>query len=484
MSALRGIAGLAALAGGFAEGTNRQKRMEQDNADREEQRQFQKAQRARMQKEWADEDAYKTELKQAASPLTVEDGTTYQPAVDDEGNTMPANPTEGTFKVGGKRFMTRMEADQAAQADTPEAQQSRVAGVMRKNARFGEAATLENQGLQTKAARLQVDAGERQAERDKALREMGSLLLNGGGWSAVPKVYERYKDGFTAQVQEDGQGGASVTRIDANGKPAGVTKFASLPEFFSRAAGSFDPAKWAADETERQDRKAETDRNQRNSDRDFALRERVAGAQINALNARTDRMGAGGGGKATGPAPVWDDKADTFLRQRYTVTDPTTGETAVDGGGLQFAKQIALAQAMRNGGDTTSGLGYAFEIDQRIKQQAGGDPAKVAAMRRTLLGSLTMQPDSATTPRAPAAPSAPTPKAQAAQPTQTPAQTQQPEAPSQMRQMLSRMGDEASAQGQQMQAIQRRIKQASSGGAPLTREEVALAQQLRISIPR
>lgn len=480
MSALRGI---AALLGGYTAGRMQAQDREQAQADREEQRQFDRAQRTRMQTQWAEDDAYKADLKQAAAPLSVQDGTVYQPQVDDEGNAMPANPTEGTFKVGGKRFMTRMQADQAAQADSPQAMQSRVADVMRRNARFTEAATLENQGLQ-------LDASKRQADKETALREMGSLLLNGGGWSAVPRVYDRYKDGFTAQVQEDGKGGATVIRIGPDGKEAGRTQFASLPEFFGRAAGAFDPAKWAADETERADKAAEVTRDQGNKDRDFKLREKATDAQIRLLGARTDRMSAGGGGGAGGasnPAPVWDDKADTFLRQRYTVTDPSTGATSVDGGGLQFAKQIALAQSMRNGGDVTSGLGYAFEIDQRIKQQAGDDPVKVAAMRKELLGSL-LTPAQARQPAAqpaaqPQAPSVPRPQ----NPIPTGANqapTGQSEAPSQAARVLTKMSADAQSQGEEIQYVQRRIKEAASGGAPLQRREIDLAQKYRIAIPR
>lgn len=98
----------------------------------------------------------------------------------------------------------------------------------------------------------------------------------------------------------------------------------------------------------------------------------------------TARQKVAGSGAGSNVGPVWDDKADEFLKKRYTVTDET-GKTSVDGQGLQFAKAVALAQARRNGGDTTAALGFAFDIDNRIRAEAGGDPEKVRTMRAELL---------------------------------------------------------------------------------------------------
>jgi len=166
------------------------------------------------------------------------------------------------------------------------------------------------------------------------------------------------------------------------------------------------------------DKNARTD-----ADRRYALdetRTKAQAAREERMARAAERAAAASEAKSQGenrPA-VWDDKADAFLRQRYTAADPTTGEVVVDGGGLQFAKRVALAQAMRNGGDTTTAMGYAFEIDARIKQQAGGDPAKVAAIRGQLLQSLTAEPaPPAAAPAAPAKPAAqPAPAAKPAAP--------------------------------------------------------------------
>lgn len=92
--------------------------------------------------------------------------------------------------------------------------------------------------------------------------------------------------------------------------------------------------------------------------------------------------------KGPGAAPVWDEKADTFLKSRYTAADPVSGEVKVDGNGLMFAKSVALSRARANGGDTTTGLGYAFDVDNRLKDKAGNDPAKLRTLREQYLKSI------------------------------------------------------------------------------------------------
>lgn len=415
---LKSLAGVVALGGGFAQGIDRanerKKRMDAAEAEAE----FQRGQRERLTKMQAEEDAYNADLKDASKPRAVESGEVYQPAVDDEGNTMPANPTAGTLKVGGQRFTDPGAAEQAANdANTPEAMNKRVMATMRGHGRLGEAAALETSQRQGKLADLQATEAQRQAAISAELQDLGRSLMV-GGWAAVPKIYERYNDGFTATVTEDGKGGATVTRIGADGKPVGEFKFANMPEFFSRVAGSFDLAKWSAKELERADRKAERDQDQNNWQADHDLRKRDAAARIARMS--TGGGSGGTGGAAGGPAPVWDDKADTFLRTRYTVTDPTTGQVSVDGAGLKFGKTVALAQARRNGGDVTAALGDAFELDNRIRQKFGGDPAKIQAERQRVLASLT-QPAAAPAP-------APAPQA-AAKPATPPAAAPRPRAP-------------------------------------------------------
>ena len=116
-------------------------------------------------------------------------------------------------------------------------------------------------------------------------------------------------------------------------------------------------------------------------------------------------------------APVWNDKADTFLRDKYAHKDQATGEMTVDGTGMEFAKSVALGIARMNGGDTTVALGQAFEADNKIKAQVDAlvaakkikpeDRAKTLNnMRRQELTNMFSPPVAP----APATPPAPPPK--------------------------------------------------------------------------
>lgn len=115
-----------------------------------------------------------------------------------------------------------------------------------------------------------------------------------------------------------------------------------------------------------------------------------------AYHARMAGVAEGKVGATPGPQeapPIWDDKADAFLRERYTVKDPMTGTVGVDGNGMQFAKVLALGQARINGGDTTRALGYAFERDNLLRAaatdaQGNYDPAKHAQLRQDALRAM------------------------------------------------------------------------------------------------
>ena len=52
-------------------------------------------------------------------------------------------------------------------------------------------------------------------------------------WAGVPKVYDRYNDGNTVAVAEDGKGGATLTFTGKDGKPIGAKTYASPVEFLA-----------------------------------------------------------------------------------------------------------------------------------------------------------------------------------------------------------------------------------------------------------
>lgn len=320
----RGLSALGAVGMGISRGLEDAERRKAAEADRE----FTKQQRARMLTQQQEDDAYRTEVRQAAAPLDVQSGEVYQPAVDDDGNAMPANPTAGTFKVGGQRFGTQAEADKAAtDGNTSEAVNARVGGVMRRYGRFGEAATMASQDRQAQAAQLSLERMKRAEQQDSYLREFGKVILDGGGWKGVGKAYERYGDGFTASVEEDGKGGATVKRFDSTGKLVDSNTFSSLPEMFRRVAGQFDPAKWASDEEARASAAAENAR----KDRELKLREAESEAKVNYYT-RAGRM-TGGGGEAPASEVNPDDTFDAKAAQSFAAAQvQNINKSRVDAG--------------------------------------------------------------------------------------------------------------------------------------------------------
>ena len=97
--------------------------------------------------------------------------------------------------------------------------------------------------------------------------------------------------------------------------------------------------------------------------------------------------------KGSAPAaPIWTDKNDTVLEKLYMGTDPSTGAPTMDGSGMQFAKQVALATAKGNGGDAMSGIAAAAEADAKLKKLAGNDPDKLRTLRSQALAMLHAAP--------------------------------------------------------------------------------------------
>jgi hypothetical protein len=130
------------------------------------------------------------------------------------------------------------------------------------------AADIRQSATQQAASSLALKRAQQQDDFETKFREAAGPLA-ARGWSALPEVYERYDNGFSAQVQEDGKGGATVITLDKDGKEVGRKAFKSLPDFVGEMQARFDPTKWLG----MKEKEAETARVQVNADRDFNLRQ-------------------------------------------------------------------------------------------------------------------------------------------------------------------------------------------------------------------
>lgn len=351
-------------------------------------------------------------VSDAAAPVTPESGEVYQPAVDDEGNAMPANPTAGTFKVAGQRFGDQASADTAAAAaNTPQAQTARMSDAMLKYGDPTGAQALRTGGLHEQAAKLTLDKAQREHANKMFNDTLAPLASHDEIAETLNKGLPPGSPRIKAMPSPDGKkttygtvapdGTITATQHVYDNTPRGLllAKQDAMKDIpiehqlttMHQLALEQHQTDQLASQTEHQ--KGMLGVAQQNADTQEGWR-RDQAAHFRNMEAIARAKGP------NGEAPLWDDKADAFLKSRYTVKDETTGATSVDGDGLQFAKAIALAQAKRNGGDTTSALGYAFDLDNKIKADAKGDPTAMRAGRAKILQAL-MTPKVAPGPQPP-----------------------------------------------------------------------------------
>lgn len=239
------LAFVTGLGGGYMTAQERKRQRDEHEEDRA----WKREQRDRERQQQQRDDTLRTDLQEAGKPVKAQDASTYQPTVDDEGNAMPANPTAGRMSVAGQMVQPEQVDAAVAAANTPMARSERMAGAYEKAGMADKAQSVRTGALQADTAVIQARQMREADERDTKLREVGSLIAR-GGWGAVPKVYERYNDGHTAEVTEDGKGGAIVVTKDKGGKVVARDTYTDLPQLFGRVAGQFDPKLWLGAEKE------------------------------------------------------------------------------------------------------------------------------------------------------------------------------------------------------------------------------------------
>lgn len=337
-----------------------------------------------------------TEIKQDR-PDTMDDRDVGQPGE-------APLPTAG-YDVAGKRFADRAQADAAAaEANTPQAVTTRMADVAMRNGEPLKAQQLRTGAMEEQAAKYKLNDAMR-ADLDAKFN--ADLQANVKDWDSLDKfVSDSAGDGHGGQVKvksvvsPDGKTRTvNVVLPDGSLKPTekvipntpdglalAISELARMPA--EKKLAHLHQKAVLEQQAQRDANTAEYQRGMLDVARDRNATN-IEIAQIRADAAEARRAAAGG----ASAAPIWDDKADTFLRERYTVKNPDTGAISVDGNGLQFAKQIAQAAARdRFGGDTTRALGLAFELDGKIAAEAGGDPTKIRAGREAILRQLIAAP--------------------------------------------------------------------------------------------
>lgn len=396
MSIARALAILGAGASGFQGGqeqARQRSRQEEDDAFRREQRDRQRTDWSRSDEEYARKQADQAAERAAMAPTEMKP----ELAPDQQG--------PQAFQVAGKTIADPAAAEAATQAyNAPQAGMRRAAGAVRDPMR---AAELQGRANQAETGDLNLQQS-REAAASSAFDKELVTSVQKKGWQGLADFMSKSKaDGMGGQskfaVKVEG-GNATIYPVGPDGTAMGQgmtlpdTEEGKAKATFLLSQKTTPAQKLEHFRTERNDidrrddKKADNERADKAEERRGKHEDRMFQATLR-QTAAAERAAAAKASGASGEGPVWDDKADAFLRQRYTVTDPTTGVVGVDGAGLDFGKALALAQSRRNGGDATRAIGYAFDADSKLRAAATDpkgqyDPAKHNMLRQLALKSL------------------------------------------------------------------------------------------------
>lgn len=357
---------------------------------------------ARKRKDWTTTDA----IESAAASTTVQERSFAAPTT----GPIEESPVVTSFDTAGATFADKAAAEAAARSyNAPVATYARMSDEAQKRGKADLAKAYKDFAEHAKSngflalhaanAPAGITAEDIKAGRVPDADVVGLDEFNKTGAYQLPK-------GVRRKFIVDELGRPDYILVGQDGKQVGNFSGGQIQTIYDKATARQD----RQDTISRQDKEADNKRDQRKLDITenyyTGVLDNKREAEANRLEIASMRAVAARGGQGQSGAPVWDKDADKTLLTHYTVLDPTTGAKALDGDGLQFGKQVALARARAGGGDTTMAIGYAVAKDAQIRKLAGNDPVKLQQLRAGYLASLTGQGQDAPAPK-PAAPAAP-----------------------------------------------------------------------------
>lgn len=439
----------AGLGEGFLDGKDKQKKdARQKKLDDQADAEFQ----ARQEDRQADKSKRRA-VAAAGATVDVEQGAggmTKPATMDNRDVGQPdtaAMPNAGLLPgavVQGKNYADPAQAQAAAAAaNQPDARATRIAAAMYGAGDAAGGIQMEAAARQGKAADLQIKQAEEAAARDKMFRETASLVAR-GGWAAIPKVYDQYNDGNSAQVVEDGKGGATVVAMDKDGKEVGRKQFASLDQFMLGVLPQLDPKLWVTENARAGERAADAahktavlDETKRSNQANEAIKGDVAAAKIDAATARAEasRAKAAAAGTPVGvTAKELEDASKTISTRMTEIYQPKEGMTPEERDGLGKQRDKAASEAqgiyrLNNTGGNVIDTGtaiYAARLaadPKSLMQRAADDgkmyPGVMVNGQFVVTGPPLMKKDPPKSAAAPAAPAPAKPLPAAARPLPT-----------------------------------------------------------------
>lgn len=410
MSAIAFLAGMGA-------GINHKERQDKEDAriaakDKREQDLFdaQMADRAQVASD-------RSALREAGAPIPVAEEGGLPESMDnrDVGQAGEAPLAPQSYRVGANTFASRG----LAEADGQKQVRSRVAATMAAQGNVLGADQLRTSGIAGEAAQLALDE-----HKITAIKKSFDEGLNAAAMKGVEALIEYTnssgaspnKSRLDNKVGPDGKREVIDISPDGTERPTGMRY---TPDAAGARNMALDLSKLVPTEAKIKHYQAEEETKRKAAHDDGMLKiakqnadtqeqyRKDQAAHLQRNDARQAAHDAAALKNMATPAGVkWGKESDDFLKKMNT-TKGEDGNETVDGGGMVFQKQLALAQASRNGGDETSALGYAFQIDNKIKADAKGNPEAIRVARLELLQKLmapkppTPAPGAAPVPAAP-----------------------------------------------------------------------------------
>lgn len=379
---------MASFLAGFGGGYLKAKDKALEDERRTKQDAWQEEVQGRQRKEWESKDRLDADLKDAVTPVAVEQPNDV--LKDDDGNDMPAVPA---FRAGTKRYATTEEATKAAgELNTPEAQNTRVLGAYKRSGQLDKALTMQT-------AMRQGELGDMQLANAKFQQRIGDWM--GGGFDGFRDGLNGYEGGpFKGKkvdfvLSEDGKT-RSVVSIGPDGqpKPTGLV-VPNTNEGLYQLGYILDKSVTPADRLKmhRDEKKLEIEQQKADA------ADKKTEAYMQSLLGRSSGGGSGGGRAAGGQAAAGGlnmDALDKQLAPLFATEDPTTGAKSVNAQGLMAVRQLALAMPSAARGDATGAALEAYNAYTVALQKAGGDQAKAVTL---IQQALRPTPPAASQPR-------------------------------------------------------------------------------------
>lgn len=245
MSMLRALAmvGSAGLAG-YQKGMDDKKEQE----DRDEERVWRKEQRDRQRKDWAEQDAEKQRIANAAQDVAPVEVKQDRPETMDNRDVGQAGeqalPTAG-YDVQGTRYIDRAKAAEgAAKANTPQAKTQRMAAAMQQRSPE-RAMQLIASARQAEASDMQIERGKIELANEKFESDLNSARTPEALADLISQSQGDNENGAVKVKiipSADGKGLAMVrVNVDGTVSPAGRT-FANLDELKMEMSRRVTPA--------------------------------------------------------------------------------------------------------------------------------------------------------------------------------------------------------------------------------------------------